>query len=81
MRKRRQAQASGPDRVDSFEYDALGNLTQMPGLGTYTFEPTRPQLIATAGGHEYHHDGNGNLTEPSGPSVPGGTRQPPVANN
>ncbi len=28
----------------------------MPGLGTYTFEPTRPQLIATAGGHEYHHE-------------------------
>jgi RHS repeat-associated protein len=72
LRERRQRQASGTDRVETFAYDALGNLTQMPGLGTYTFEPTRPQLIATAGGHEYHHDVNGNLTERSGPTVPGG---------
>jgi RHS repeat-associated protein len=74
LRERRQRQSGGPDRVETFAYDALGNLTQMPGLGTYTFEPTRPQLLATAGGHEYHHDANGNLTERTGPTVPGGSQ-------
>ena len=72
--ERRQRQASGPDRVESFAYDALGNLAQMPGVGGYTFEAGRPQLVQNAGSYNYTHDANGNLTSRSGPGIPGGTQ-------
>jgi hypothetical protein len=72
LKERREQQSTGADLVDTFGYDALGNLTQMPGVGTYAFEPTGPQLVASAGSHQYHHDANGSLDRRSGPSVPGG---------
>jgi RHS repeat-associated protein len=49
-----------------YAYDRLGNLTYQRGVGTYTYEAHRPQVLASAGGHPYGHDAVGNQVERPG---------------
>jgi RHS repeat-associated protein len=46
-----------------YDYDAIGNLTFKDGVGSYTYVPGRPHLLATAGADVYFHDSAGNQTE------------------
>jgi RHS repeat-associated protein len=54
-----------------YGYDEIGNITTKPGMGVYTYDPSRPHLAVSAGSHAYSYDTRGNLTSRSGPSVPG----------
>ncbi|MBN1610623.1 MAG: hypothetical protein JW940_28595 [Polyangiaceae bacterium] len=54
-----------------YGYDDIGNITEKPGMGSYTYDPSRPHLAVSAGSHAYSYDTRGNLASRSGPSVPG----------
>ncbi|MGH8503532.1 MAG: hypothetical protein ACREVE_13875 [Gammaproteobacteria bacterium] len=50
-------------------YDGLGNITSKPGMGAYTYDPSRPHVITVAGPHTYTHDANGNMLTGAGRSI------------
>jgi RHS repeat-associated protein len=63
--------STGNSVSTSYTYDPIGNLTGR-GATTYTFDPVRPHLLATAGGNSYQYDANGVLNLRGGPDVPRG---------
>jgi RHS repeat-associated protein len=62
--------SSGIPRTSGYDYDYLGNLTQLDGR-TVTPAPSRPRLVGTIGSNQYDYDAKGNLTSRSGPNIPG----------
>jgi RHS repeat-associated protein len=55
-----------PDAVDSFAYDALGNLVTNAGE-TQRFEhPTKPHALTSRGAVRYEYDASGNLAQAGG---------------
>jgi RHS repeat-associated protein len=55
-------------------YDELGNLTAITGSETYTYDPTRRQLLTSVGANSFTYDDAGNQVTRSGPKVVGGTQ-------
>ena len=50
----------------SYAYDAIGNITNKSDVGAYTYSPTQPHAVTTAGGNTYTYDANGNMTSGAG---------------
>ncbi len=42
-------------------YDALGNITDKSGVGSYTYHGTRVHAVTAAGSRSYTYDANGNM--------------------
>ena len=63
--------------VESFAYNAGGNLTSKGDVGTYTYRPAtdvHPNAAFGAGTNSYTYDTAGNQVSRSGPGVAGGTQ-------
>jgi len=57
---------------ESYQYNAIGNLTFKTGLGAYTYPASvHPHAVTSAGGRTYAYDPNGNMTTQQ---YPGGSR-------
>ncbi len=54
----------------AFTYDALGNIKTKAGVsGTYSYNSSRPNAVASIGGTSYAYDANGNRTSGGGVSM------------
>jgi RHS repeat-associated protein len=59
----------------SYAYnDPGGNITSKSDLGSYTYHPSRPNAVATAGDNSYQYDNNGNQKHREGPGIAGGVQ-------
>jgi RHS repeat-associated protein len=50
-------------------YDAIGNITSMTGVGTYTYHPTKKHAVTSTSGtlnNTYQYDANGNMSSRNG---------------
>ncbi len=68
--------STGAVASSTYGYDAIGNITSHPTLGSYSYQHpdavSRPHAVATAGPNSYLYDGNGNQYRREGPGIPGG---------
>ncbi|MCW6006220.1 hypothetical protein K1W54_16770, partial [Micromonospora sp. CPCC 205371] len=63
--------------VESFAYNAGGNLTSKGDVGTYTYRPAtdvHPNAVFGAGTNSYTYDAAGNQVNRTGPGVASGTQ-------
>jgi RHS repeat-associated protein len=47
----------------TIDYDPLGNIKDKTDIGAYTYDPSLPHAVASAGGMTYSYDANGNTTK------------------
>jgi len=63
--------SGGATITTAYGYDLLGNMTQR-GATTITHLSNKPHLIDNVGNNGYQYDANGNVSQRSGPDIPGG---------
>ncbi|HKO47649.1 MAG TPA: FG-GAP-like repeat-containing protein, partial [Polyangiaceae bacterium] len=59
-----------PPTSTPYNYDEIGNLIGR-GATTNTYRSSQPHLLHQAGNNTYHYDANGNVSERTGPNIPG----------
>jgi hypothetical protein len=65
------APVPGPTTDPDYDYDALGNLTNQRGIGSYQYSTTNAYHVSSAGEHVYRApDPAGRLGNRAGPLVP-----------
>ncbi|HEY1011524.1 MAG TPA: RHS repeat-associated core domain-containing protein [Herpetosiphonaceae bacterium] len=50
---------------ETYAYNTIGNLTSKAGV-SYTYSPTKPQQVTSAGANSYTYDNNGNMLTGAG---------------
>jgi len=58
---------TGPSNK-SYAYDAIGNITNKSDVGDYSYDPTYPHAVHTAGSYTYTYDADGNMRTGAGRS-------------
>ena len=54
--------ANQSDLTQTYQYDALGNMTFKSDVGIMTYADSHPHAVTSAGTHNYAYDANGNMT-------------------
>lgn len=72
---------TGPGGQSTIDFDAIGNVTAMTGVGSYTYHPTKKHAVANAGGTAYGYDANGNMTSRAGASITWSSANLPILIN
>jgi RHS repeat-associated protein len=55
--------------TQTLSYDLSGNITSKSGVGSYTYNPSRPHAVASAGGDTFTYDAIGNMLSGGGRAV------------
>lgn len=61
------------------QYDSIGNITSKDGVGSYSYNASRPHAVAAAGGVNYLYDNNGNMTGDSARTLSYSTFDKPLS--